>query len=534
MDKKFLFSVGLALVSVYVFQNYFTKREETTKPGVVSVSQAPATAGGVVKVPTKQELHRPLNVGVAFADKKISGSEQMTTVETDFVTASLSNFGGVLKHIDFKMYVGKNKLPLRTVYSAGSYDDEQRKKACFLLALNDNKTPYVYRMTGRRSEKNKEIVQYQTESNGWIIRKTYAFDKDTYKLDVSLDFEPQSSKSHAIRPRLFFVSPFVHELGNDTITPFMFNESTNALEKSSIDKTDGLAWYWNTDKVIFGTEDRYFTHTLISDPLKFTQRAYFKTIDQKNVMPILEGPEITKKQQWTMSFYMGPKSHEHLTAVDERLSDILSFGWLSWFCKFILMLLSFIYNHVQNFGLAIILLTILLRLPFVPLSIYSRRKMELYQKHQPHINRIRMKYKKDMKLQQQEVMLYHKDHNLSPATPVMGCLPLLIQMPILFSLYRVLGSYVDLYQAPFLGWIVDLSAKDPYYILPVLMGVSMILMQSMTPSTGDEKQKVMMWFMSIVMTVLFAGFPAGLVLYWLMNNMLTVAEDVARKMFFSL
>ena len=158
--------------------------------------------------------------------------------------------------------------------------------------------------------------------------------------------------------------------------------------------------------------------------------------------------------------------------------------------------------------------------------------MEDYQKFQPTINRIRAKYKQDLRKQQEEVMRFHKEHNLSPATPMVGCLPLLIQLPILFSLYRVLNNYLSLYQAPLFGWIQDLSAKDPYYILPILMGVTMFLQQQMSPVT-DSKQRVMMMFMPVVVTAVFINFPAGLVLYWFMNNLLTVAEDLLRKKVFA-
>ena len=191
-------------------------------------------------------------------------------------------------------------------------------------------------------------------------------------------------------------------------------------------------------------------------------------------------------------------------------------------------LLYWLFGLIGNYGWAIVVMTILLRLPFVPLSIFGRKKMEEYQRFQPTIQRIRQKYKHDLKMQNQELMKFHADHNLSTATPLLGCLPLLIQMPILFALYRVLGNYLDLYQAPFFGWIIDLSAKDPYYVIPVLMGLTMLWQQAITPS-GDEKQKVMMYFVSIVMTVLFAGFPVGLVLYWTMNNILTLLEDYFRK-----
>ena len=135
--------------------------------------------------------------------------------------------------------------------------------------------------------------------------------------------------------------------------------------------------------------------------------------------------------------------------------------------------------------------------------------MEQYQRYQPAINRIRNKYKNDMVMLQNELMRFYKEHNLSATSPLMGCLPLVIQMPILFALYRVLNNYLDLYNAPFVLWITDLSSKDPYYVLPVLMGATMIWQQSLTPGV-DGKQKTMMLFTSIFMTALFANFPAGL------------------------
>ena len=396
----------------------------------------------------------------------------------------------------------------------------------------EKESPYFYKHLYTKREENKNVVAFETEHNGWMVRKIYALHDDSYKIDVSLEFEPKSKDVQPLNPRLTFVAPFVHELKDDKITAFMFSESSDSIEKKEVNQVKGFAWYWEEGKnPLFGAEDRYFAHTLIQDDGRFVQRAFYKKVNDKSLYPILEGPEITEKAKWTMSFYVGPKLYDHLSFVNNRLNEVLSFGWLTWFCKMMLKLLEYLYQYFHNFGLAIIALTVLLRLPFVPLSIFSRRKMEEYQKHQPFITRIRTKYKKDLKMQQQEIMRYHQDHNLSPATPMIGCLPLLLQLPILFSLYRVLGSYLDLYQAPFYGWLVDLSAKDPLYILPVLMGASMIWQQSLAP-TADEKQKMIMWFMAIFMTVVFSGFAAGLVLYWFMNNMLTIAEDYLRKKVF--
>ncbi|MFH0898499.1 MAG: membrane protein insertase YidC [bacterium] len=529
MDKKFLLSLFLALITVVLFQFFYGKKQQK-ESGVVSVGQQAATIrpGEAIKVPTVEQLHKTLNLDVDFADKKIIGKEELFKVETDYAITTFSTFGAILNSIDYKDHSGKNNKPLRTVYPQSWVNEDQRKKGCFLLALGE-KTPYFYKHLYTKTQEGKQVIAFQTESDEWVIQKIYALHNDSYKIDLSLEFEPKGKIDKALNPRLFFVAPFVYELGDDVINAFLFSEHSDSIEKKDLNQVHGYAWYWELGKdIVFGAEDRYFAHSLIGDPGRFVQRAYYKKLDDKNLFPILEGPEFKEKSAWTMSFYIGPKLYDHLNFVNNRLSDILSFGWLTWLCKWMLKLLEWLYGFLHNFGLAIIALTILLRLPFVPLSIFSRRKMEEYQKHQPFITRIRMKYKQDLKMQQQEIIQYHKDHNLSPATPMIGCLPLLLQLPILFALYRVLGSYLDLYQAPFYGWIVDLSAKDPYYVLPVLMGISMIWQQSMAPM-GDEKQKVIMWFMAVVMTAVFSGFAAGLVLYWFMNNVLTIAEDYLRK-----
>jgi YidC/Oxa1 family membrane protein insertase len=158
--------------------------------------------------------------------------------------------------------------------------------------------------------------------------------------------------------------------------------------------------------------------------------------------------------------------------------------------------------------------------------------MEEYQQYQPTINKIRAKYRQDWQKQQEELMRFYQEHNVSPVMHMVGCLPLLIQMPILLALYRVLHNYLDLYQAPFMGWIVDLSVKDPYYVLPILMGIAMLWQQSMSP-VKDDKMRVAMMFMPVVMVVVFLNFPSGLVLYWLVNNVLTIGEDYIRKYFLS-
>ncbi len=540
IDKKFFLALSLSLLTVLGLQYFFSGKGEQ-KPESVEKVQQPVV-GQPIKVAATQELFRPLNMDVKFEEKQPESQDDSVEVLTDVqmpkYKAVFSNYGAVLTSFEFNDHKGKDGLPLKTISKdsnkccGNDVAVDERASGCFLLALEEN-TPFKYKFLHKQDrtidQHNVVEVAYQTETEFWIIQKIYSLYQDSYKVDLTIKFEPRNAAGlKPIRARILVSSPYVSEIENDSVNVFVFNEAKDAVNKLDISATQDLAWHWVTPRVMFGAEDKYFAHSMVNDAAKFVQRAYVKKSGTKIVSTVFEGPELTEAKSFNLSFYIGPKVLESMSVVDNRLVDLLAFGWLSWLCKLLLKLLFWVFGLIGNYGWAIVIMTILIRLPFVPLSIFSRKKMEEYQRFQPTIQRIRQKYKHDLKMQNQELMKFHVDHNLSTATPLLGCLPLLIQMPILFALYRVLGNYLDLYQAPFFGWIIDLSAKDPYYVIPVLMGLTMLWQQAMTPSS-DEKQKVMMYFVSIVMTVLFANFPVGLVLYWTMNNVITLMEDYFRR-----
>jgi YidC/Oxa1 family membrane protein insertase len=497
---------------------YFTDSGQHAKQGSVPENVQP---GQAYRVPTKQDLSRPINVEIDFLDKKIKEEEQIEVFETDLYVISFSNYGGVISDLSFKKYLGKNKTPLKTISHRSFYE---REETAFLLALGE-KTPYFYEFVEAKELDDSFQITYKTNVDDVIIKKQFVVYKESYKIDLNIDIESKERKEEEIRARLFFGAPFIGEIDDETQNGFSIGLDGKTVNKIGASELDQA---WIAPK-IFGAEDKYFAHTLIEDNNNFTQRGFFKTVKDR-LYTVLEGPEIIEKGSWNLSFYLGPKSVEDLAAVDQRLEDLLSFGWLSWICKLLLRLLAYIYSFFGNFGIAIIFLAVLLKIPFIPLSISGRKKLLEFQKYQPTITRIRTKYRSDIKKQQEEIVKFCKDHNISQAAPLMGCLPFLIQMPILFSLYRVLYGYLDLYQAPFFMWITDLSAKDPYYIFPLLMGATMFLQQQLTPAT-DSKQKVMMMFMPIIMTAVFLNFPSGLVLYWLTNNVVTIAETYVGNVF---
>ena len=224
----------------------------------------------------------------------------------------------------------------------------------------------------------------------------------------------------------------------------------------------------------------------------------------------------------TQTLYVGPKDQVALAALAENLDLVIDYGWLWWLAQPLFWLLTLIQQFVINWGLAIIALTVVIKLIFFRLSAASYKSMAKMRTVQPKIQSIRDQYADDKAKQQQAMMELWKKEKINPMG---GCLPMLIQMPVFIALYWVLLESVELRHAPFILWIEDLSAMDPYFVLPILMGISMWLMQRLNPAPPDPMQAKIMMYMPIAFTFLMMWFPAGLVLYWLCNNLLSFAQQ---------
>jgi YidC/Oxa1 family membrane protein insertase len=220
--------------------------------------------------------------------------------------------------------------------------------------------------------------------------------------------------------------------------------------------------------------------------------------------------------------YIGPKEMASLRAVSPSLTKTIALGIFGFIAKPLLDMLNFFYKYVGNYGISIIILSTLIKIVFIPFSTISHRSMKKMSKLQPQINALRDRYKKDRDKLNQEIMKLYQENKVNPAS---GCLPILVQIPVFFALYRALLGAIELRHAPFYFWIIDLSAKDPLYITPIFMGATMVLQQKMTPTTGDPRQAQIMMFMPIVFTALFLSFPVGLVIYWTVNNILTIGHQ---------
>ncbi|WP_304473206.1 membrane protein insertase YidC [uncultured Desulfovibrio sp.] len=232
----------------------------------------------------------------------------------------------------------------------------------------------------------------------------------------------------------------------------------------------------------------------------------------------------------TVSYWLGPKEREQLAAVSDQLARSIDLGMFSVIAKGLLWLLEFFHSYVHNWGVAIILLTVVIKAVFWPLTAKSYASMEQMKKLQPMMMALREKYKDNKELMNKEVMALYRTYGVNPAS---GCVPILIQLPVFFGLYQALLTSIELRHAPFITylpftdtlWLADLSAKDPFYITPIIMGLTMFLQQRMSPPATDPTQQKIMMFLPLIFTVLFLGFPAGLVIYWLVNNILSIFQQ---------
>lgn len=231
-----------------------------------------------------------------------------------------------------------------------------------------------------------------------------------------------------------------------------------------------------------------------------------------------------------VSYWTGPKVRSELMAVSDQLVKSIDLGFFSIIAKGLVWLLEFFHQYVSNWGVCIILLTVLIKIVFWPLTAKSFASMEKMKELQPMMLAIREKYKDNREQMNKEVMALYRTYKVNPAS---GCVPILIQMPVFFGLYQALLTSIALRHASFITyfpgtdvlWLADLSAKDPLYITPIIMGISMFVMQRMSPPPADPMQQKIMLFLPLIFTVLFINFPAGLVIYWLGNNILQILQQ---------
>lgn len=511
--KDFLLPLGLALISFWLIQYFFFGRQQTPTDSAIKSGQqftAPQTA----------QAAKPLNTEIDFIDMKRPAPAVRTELETDTARYVFSSDGASLERLEFKRQAGKEWITLDTVFPPNEYEKEQR---CFLIALNE-KTPYYYQLVDQKESDCDFILTYRTDFGDCTIEKQFRIYKNSYQLDLEMKFIPKKSAAKLFEPRLFYISPQMPELRDDIISGIMCNER-GSIEKKALRSIDPRSGWFSP--ALFGSDNKYFIHAMINDYDNFIRRAYYNIIDQNKLISILEGPRDDKEASWKLSFYFGPKELKAMAAVEPTLEQTLDYaGWLAPIAKFMLAFLIFLFGYLGNYGWAIVVLTLLIRLLLLPFTLKGEQDMKKRAEFQKKLSYIQQKYKHDRQRLAQEQSELIRKHGMPGMA---GCLPMLLQLPIFYVLARVLSSSIELYKAPFVLWITDLSARDPYYILPILITISMLLQPQ--PPSADIKTRLPLMGLALLFGAFSSTFSAGLSLYIFFSTILNVVQSWIQQAF---
>lgn len=375
-------------------------------------------------------------------------------------------------------------------------------------------------------------VVLSTRVNGLEVTKTFGFEAGSYLVDVV--HRVVNGSAAPVEARLFAQikrddkealgeKPF--SLGPQPYLGAALTTNDSRYEKLTFEDLEEGDFTAAVNGGWIAFLQHYFLSAWIAEPEESNQYYGRKRNDgtfQVGYSSPLQSVAPGAQGEWRARFYAGPKDQNQLEAIAPNLNLTVDYGFLWWLAVPLFKLLDWIDGLVGNWGVAIILLTVLVKLVLYPLSAASYRSMANMRRVAPQMKRLQERYADDRQKLSQEMMALYKKEQVNPLG---GCLPMLLPMPIFLALYWVLFESVELRHAPFMLWIDDLSAMDPFFVLPLLMGASMYLMQLMSPAVGDPMQQRMMRLMPIMFTVLFLFFPAGLVLYWLVNNVLSMAQQ---------
>lgn len=507
MNMKDLFFVMImALLTTWAFEYFFLGKKPFQAPTDQQASQR-------FTAPEQKRELKPLNREIDFIDTKRSRPAQSLEVDTDYAIFSFTNDGATLERATFKQSREEKDLEITTIFPVGPTDKE---KQCFLLALNE-KTPYFYTLDQQKEEDDRIIVAYKAITPEVAVTKTFTIFKQIHKIDVSVSLSP---KQGPIEARLVFPSPIMPELGDhERLSAVMSNEKGKIVVERTLSNLDDAGWF---EPTLFGTANKYFVHSMVSDENKFAQRSYYGQFSSDMIVTFLEGPTITQDTTWNVSFFLGPKTEEAMNPVDPRLTNTLDYaGWLTPISRLLLSFMKWLHEYLHNYGWVIIVLTILLRLVMMPFTLRGEKGTKEREEFQRRMAYIQKKYKHDPEMMKKEQAALIQKYGFPGLG---GCLPTLIQLPVFFALNPILASSLHLYKVPFL-WIPDLSARDPYFVVPVLI----MLFMFVQGSKMDAQQRMMFYIFGLFIGALSANFSAGLSLYIFTSTLLGVVQTMIQK-----
>ena len=540
LKKNYIVFLVLSVLVIVGYSAFFAKAPKEKTPATIDRPESAPAVGenfseetsSVRELPTKFEPVAP-----SYVSKIIK-------VKSDLYTAEIDTLGGKVVGWDlaeYKKTIETDSVPVGVI-------NEGKKSFDTIVRVKNEKMPDLIPFSYKGDTNlvvgpdGLEVNLVWQKPGGLSVRKTLSFYPGKYFIKENLEVF-NGTRGQIIHKVSVGWENTVYESGSSTLYEFV---SMVGGEVKRTKKTLKETKTYNGEINWFGFGDKYFLSAFLPE-IGGDQRLYLQPLDSKG----LAGAGFSYPEQKTAAgksykvgwkSYFGPRNELDLKQAGYNLEKAIDYGYVGSLTKIAVVLLKFVNNFFSNYGISIIVLTILLRVVFLPLTVKSMKSMKGVQNKmkrlKPEIDAIKEKFKDDKSTQQAETMKLYTSNNINPLSSLGGCLPLLIQFPVFIALYFALLYSIDLRHSSFL-WVNDLSQPEhlfdvmgiPFRILPILMGVSWFLSQKLTPMTSPgsetmEMQMKLMQFMPIIFTVMFWGLPSGLILYWTVSNILSVGQQL--------
>lgn len=516
LDRGTIVAVILTIAFFTGWNMWVQEKYPQPDPATVSQAQIPAPANG-----TQSSREIP-PTGTSTVDGQTapaiaSSNETFQKFESETIAFEVSSKGMGLRGIDIRPYTTRDGKPI-------------------VMGAVKEKYPFATGLAG--SNQVIDFAVEKTSANTFVgrasvggasITKTISVEPSRYALNVSVNV---TGTSPEVKGLTTYLSDTLTDAEQSFLMPVFEVQDFTLVHEGSrtqhvIHKQDGLS-LTGVEGVknvsLFSLGSHYFSMALVDrSPVRPEFSAQIPA-GSPTATGMLTHNRLNENADFTVQYaaFAGPKSFSLLEQIDPQLTEVINLGMFAWIAKPLLALLNYLNSFVHNYGIAIILLTIVVRVLVLPFNVYSFRSMKAMQKIQPEMQRLRERFKDDPPTMNREVMDLMRRNKVNPLG---GCLPMLLQLPVFIALYQVLGQSIELYKAPFMFWIQDLSAKDHFYVLPLLMSAAMYLQQKITPTTMPPEQARIMQWLPLIFGLMMVTLPSGLTLYIFISTVFGVVQQ---------
>ncbi|MDL4862180.1 membrane protein insertase YidC [Halomonas elongata] len=549
--KRLLLLIPLAILAYLIVvqwnQDYGQATQAPEAPAITSDSPASSqdaadTDSSDLSVPSSGTANAGnADMGSAMpGDKAASNSRDLVAVATDVLDIRIDPQGGDIVYAALPQHKYAEDTDQPFVLLSDNATRSYVARSGLQLEGHQGRIAFTPEKTEYRLNEGDDQLQVDLSANvnGVDVIKRFTFDRDSYAVNVSYLLDNPSETPVTAR----FVGQLVRDNSSDPSSgPKMgmrsflgaaFSTPEDRYLKVDFDDIrDGKFENRDVEGGWVAMIQHYFTSAW-APPQDQKNLFYTATDSQNRNVAAFAGPTRTlgaeSKATLAATLYVGPKIQDRLEAVAPNLELTVDFGWLWFIANPLFWLLDHIQDVIGNWGWSIVILTLLVKTALLPLSAKAYKSMARMRKLGPEMQRLKEQYGDDRQKMSQEMMKFYQKEKINPLG---GCLPIVVQMPVFIALYWMLLESVELRHAPFMFWITDLSVKDPYFVLPILMGASMFVQQLLNPTPPDPTQAKIMKLLPVVFTFFFLWFPAGLVIYWVVNNITSIAQQyfITRK-----